>query len=74
MAEYEMLKCDQCGNRARRDRALNWLEIQVAGVDARTIDDVPVEGHYCSKECAIGRLSGVRKPARVPYFRIQEDE
>ena len=56
MPAYFMLQCEACGKTAKEDEAINWLRVEIAGVDATTWSDRPIEGHYCSRECLMSRL------------------
>ena len=64
-----ILVCDVCGIEQPEDAAINWHRIEVAGIDARTVDDAGLPGLYCSHGCVLARLSpGVieRRPRPEP--------
>lgn len=61
MAKFKMLECDDCGAEAREDSAINWIEVNPAGIDARASDEPPVGGLFCSRECASEHLRTTKK-------------
>jgi len=56
MSAYITLQCEVCSKTAKENEAINWLRVEIAGVDATTWSDRPIEGHYCSRECLVSRL------------------
>lgn len=57
MSAYVMLQCDVCSKTAKENEAINWLRVEIVGVDATTWSDRPIEGHYCSTKCLKERLN-----------------
>lgn len=49
--QYLTLVCDQRGKQTKESEAINWIRTSVAGIDALTFGDKPIQGHFCSREC-----------------------
>lgn len=57
MAEF--IRCDHCEKDTRESEAVNWLRLDLCGIDGRHYNDwkLALPMHFCSRACLLSHIS-----------------